>query len=280
MESLEFDQIEGLERDWLERRFEQEEVLRVVKELEGDKVPGLNGFSLAFYHHCWGAVERDVLAVFDEFYQHNKFGKSFNATFIALIPKKNGASNIQDFIPISLVGSVYKILAKVLANFLKEVLDQLISESQNNFVGGRQILDSILIANECVDSRMKSKISGVICKLDIEKAYNHVHWEAILDLLKRMGFGVRWCRWIRTCISTVQFSVLFNGSPADFVGSSRGLSQGDPLSPMLFLVMMEGFSKMMKRAEEAGLLRGFMAAGRQGRGVGVLYLLFADDTIL
>ena len=95
-----------------------------------------------------------------------------------------------------------------------------------------------------------------------------------------MGFGVRWCRWIHTCISTVQFSVLFNGSPTDFFGSSRGLKQGDPLSPMLFLVMMEVFSKMMKRAEGAGLLRGFRVAGRQGGGVGVSHLLFVDDTIL
>ena len=184
------------------------------------------------------------------------------------------------FKPISLVESVYKILAKVLANRLKEVLDQLISESQNSFVGGRQILDSVLIANECVDSKVKNKIPGVICKLDIKKAYDHVNWEALLDLLKRMGFGVRWCRWIHTCISTVQFSVLFNGSPTDFFGSSRGLKQGDPLSPMLFLVMMEVFSKMMKRAEGAGLLRGFRVAGRQGGGVGVSHLLFVDDTIL
>ena len=184
------------------------------------------------------------------------------------------------FKPISLVESVYKILAKVLANRLKEVLDQLISESQNSFVGGRQILDSVLIANECVDSKVKNKIPGVICKLDIKKAYDHVNWEALLDLLKRMGFGVRWCRWIHTCISTVQFSVLFNGSPTDFFGSSRSLKQGDPLSPMLFLVMMEVFSKMMKRAEGAGLLRGFRVAGRQGGGVGVSHLLFVDDTIL
>ena len=91
---------------------------------------------------------------------------------------------------------------------------------------------------------------------------------------------MRWCRWIRTCISIVQFSVLVNRSPADFFGSSRGLRQGDLLSSMLFLVMMEVFSKMMKRVEGSGLLQGFSADGRRGKGVCVSRLLFADDTIL
>jgi len=87
---------------------------------------------------------KDVLPIFKDFYQHSKFEKSLNATFIALIPKTNDASNIGDFQPISLVGSVYKILAKVLENRLRVMLDQLIFEFQNNFVGSRQILDSAL----------------------------------------------------------------------------------------------------------------------------------------
>ena len=269
-----------MERIWLERKFEREEISQVVRDLEGNKASGPDGFTMAFYHHCWREVEKDVLAVFDEFFQYSKFEKSLNATFIILIPKKNDASNIRDFWPISLVGSVYKILAKVLANRMRMVLDPLISETQNSFVGGRQILDSVLIANEYVDSRVKSQVLGIIHKLDVEKAYDHVNWEALLDLLNRMGFGVKWCKWIHNCISTVQFSVLIKGSPTDFFSSSRGLRQGDPPSPMLFLIMMEVFSRMLRRGEGAGLIRGFKVEGRRGGGKCVSHLLFADDTIL
>ena len=109
------------------------------------------------------------------FHRHSVFEWSMNASFLTLIPKKCNAVNIKDFRLISLVGSVYKLLSKVLANRLRVVLDNLISETQNSFVGGRQILDSVFIANECLDSRLKSKILGVVCKLDIEKAYDHVN---------------------------------------------------------------------------------------------------------
>ena len=140
-----------------------------------------------------------------------------------MIPKKTNAINIKDFRPISLVGSHYKLLAKVLAHRLQGVLDILISDSQNSFVRGRQILDSVLIANECLDSRLKSGVPGVIIKLDIEKAYDHVNWNTLFYLMQRMGFGARWSRWIKACISTVKFSVLVNGSPMGIFGRSRGL---------------------------------------------------------
>ena len=106
VEGLEFDRIGNMERLWLERKFERDEILQVVSDLDGDKALGPDGFTMAFYHHCRRVMEKDILAVFEEFFHHCKFEKSLNATFTALIPKKNDASNIGDFRPISLVGSV------------------------------------------------------------------------------------------------------------------------------------------------------------------------------
>ena len=189
-------------------------------------------------------------------------------------------AHIKDFRPISLMGSVYKLLSKVLANRLRVVLDNLISETQNSFVGGRQILDSVLIANECLDSRLKSRIPSVVCKLDIEKAYDHVNWEALFYLLGRMGFGLKWRGWIKACISSIRFSILVNGSPKGFFGSSRGLRQGDPLFLLLFLLIMEVLSRLLKKTEECNLVRGFHGGAMNSIGVRISHLLFVDDTIL
>ena len=138
----------------------------------------------------------------------------------------------------------------------------------------------MLIANECLDNRLKCHSPGVVCKLDIEKAYNHVNWDALLYLLNRMGFGLKWREWIKACISTICFSVLVNGSPVGFFGSSRGLRQGDPLSPLLFLLIMEVLSRILKKTKDSGLLCGFHVGLVNSIGVHISHLLFANNTIL
>uniref|UniRef100_A0A2N9H7P6 Reverse transcriptase domain-containing protein n=1 Tax=Fagus sylvatica TaxID=28930 RepID=A0A2N9H7P6_FAGSY len=205
---------------WLEHPFDEEEVAGVVAGFNGDKAPGPDGFSMGFFQCCWDILNPDVMTVLNYFHGLSSFEKSLNSTFVSLIPKKTDALEVKDFRPISL---------------------------------GRQILDSVLIASECLDSHLKYGGPGVLCKLDVEKAYDHVNWKFLIYMLQKCGFSVRWRNLINFCISTARFSILVNGCPRGFFPSSRGLRQGDPLSPLLFVIVMEALSHLLDRAVREGL---------------------------
>ena len=117
-------------------------------DMNGDKAPGPDDFTVAFWQNCWDFVKEEVLEMFKEFHEQSSFIKSLNTTFLVLLPKKGGAEDLGDFRRISLLGGLYKLLAKVLANRLKRVIGKVVSSDQNAFVMGRQILDASLIANE------------------------------------------------------------------------------------------------------------------------------------
>ncbi|GKV27386.1 hypothetical protein SLEP1_g36559 [Rubroshorea leprosula] len=152
----------------------------------------------------------------------------------------------------------------------------IISESQSAFVGGRQLVDSVLVLNEVVDEVKRKKQESFIFKADFEKAYDCVDWDFLDWMMDRMGFGVKWRKWIRECLSTARISILINGSPTSEFSVSKGLRQGDPLSPFLFLLVGEGLCGLVKKAESEGLLKGLGI----GRGDMELSLLqFADDTV-
>jgi hypothetical protein len=150
------------------------------------------------------------------FHARGMFERSLNTTFMALILEKPGAVDIKAFRPISLLSGVYKIVAKVFANMLKIVLEKIISKSENAFIRGRKIQDFVLIADQCLDSRIIFGEPDVLCKLDIKKAYDRVNWGFLLYVLRRCSFGEKWCNWIANCISLVHFYVLVNISTTGF----------------------------------------------------------------
>ncbi|RVW12572.1 LINE-1 reverse transcriptase-like [Vitis vinifera] len=274
------DQISQQDAENLESPFSEEEVHSALLEMNGDKAPGPDGFTVAFWQSCWGFVKEEILAMFKEFHEQKTFLKSLNNTFLVLIPKKGGAEDIGDFRPISLLGGLYKLLAKVLANRLKKVIGKVVSPAQNAFAMGRQILDASLIANEVIDSWQKRKEKGVICKLDIEKAYDSLNWQFLMKVLQKMGFGQKWLGWMWSCISTARFSVLVNGVPAGFFPSTKGLRQGDPLSPYLFVMGMEVLGILLRRAVEGGFLSGCSIREGGESALNISHLFFADDTII
>ena len=193
---LSLNQISQQEADTLELPFMEEEVHSALMDMNGDKAPSPDGFTVAFWQYCWEFVKEEVLEMFKEFHEQNAFLKSLNNTFLVLLPKKGGAEELGDFRLISLLGELYKLLAKVLANRIENVIGRVVSSDQNAFVMGRQILDASLIANEVIDSWQKRREKGLICKLNIEKVYDSVNWQFLMRVLQKMGFGATWRDWI------------------------------------------------------------------------------------
>ena len=185
---------------------------------------------------------------------------------------------LSDFRPISLVNCLYKILSKVLANRLRNVIGSVISPLQTTCVPGRQILDGLLIANELVGDTRKRKKKLLLFKVDFEKALDSVNWKYLDTVLRRMNFPSLWRKWMLECISTPSVSVLMNGSSTEEFNLERGFWQGDPLSPFLFLIAAERLHVMMISVVESDMFAPYMV-GAHG-DVDISHLQSTDNTLL
>lgn len=158
-----------------------------------------------------------------EFHEKGRIVKGLNASFIVLIPKESRSTKLEEFRPISLLGCLYKIIAKTLANRLSRVIDGLILDNQSAFVKGRQILDGIVILNELIDEAKKKKHKRIIFKVDFAKAYDTVDWDFLDEMLEGMHFSSKWRNWIQECVSSASASALINGSPSENFDFGRGI---------------------------------------------------------
>lgn len=130
---------------------------------------------MEFFKSAWNLIKYDICNIFNDFHKNSIINKAVNVTFIALIAKKYKCSIASDYRPISLTTALYKLLAKVLADRLKETLPNTIVENKMAFTWGRQIMDAILIANEVIDFWKVKKVKGFVIKLDIEKTFNKIN---------------------------------------------------------------------------------------------------------
>ncbi|GKC08551.1 RNA-directed DNA polymerase, eukaryota [Tanacetum coccineum] len=204
-------------KDWqaeeLERIISFDEIKNAVWDCDTNKSPGPNGFTFDFFQKYWNIIGHDIVAAVSQFFVTGKFPPGCNSTFIALIPKIHDAKVVRDFRPISLIGSIYKIVAKILANRLSVVIPDLISEVQTAFVSNRQILDGSFILKELISWRKHKKLKAMIFKVDFENAFDSVRWDYLDDILKSFGFGNKWRGWISGCLNSAKGPVLITGSP-------------------------------------------------------------------
>ena len=255
------------------------EIKEVVFGMYSDKAPGPDGLPALFYKRYWPIVGKSVCDAALNFFKSRNLLTEVNNTFIVLIPKTQSPSFVNHYRPISLCNTVYKIIAKILVSRIRPVLDSLISPCQSAFILDRWIVENQLIVQEILHSFKKRKVKGgfVALKVDLQKAYDRVNWSFLKEVLYRFGFHEKFIMWIMQCVTKVSFSILINGGKTKSFIPSRGLRQGDPLSPYLFILSQEVLSRLIERSFASGAIHGVKM---NTNGPAFTHVMYADDLML
>lgn len=260
----------------LENPFSEEEVWRTISHLPSDKAPGPDGFTGRFYKSCWSIIKEDVMRAVSAVWSRKMDNLGVvNSAYITLIPKKEDAAQVKDFRPISLVHSFGKLITKILANRLASRLNDMVSPNQSAFIKGRSIQDNFMLVQQTARFLHQQKQARLLLKLDISKAFDSVSWPFLLEVLQKLGFGQIWCDILSGLLASSSTQILLNGTPGVSFLHKRGLRQGDPLSPMLFILVMDVLSLMISKASVDGLLLPLSRRSLQHR-----VSIYADDVVL
>lgn len=227
------------------QRITIEEIKMALYDIGDDKAPGPDGFTSTFFKATWDITGPHLCAAIQEFFEKKRLLKQLNHTIIALVPKTNFEPGVGDYRPIACCNVVYKIISKIITNRLVPLMPKIISNSQSAFVGDRNITDNIYLAQELVRRYNVHKNQPKCClKIDLRKAYDTISWSFLKEVLR--GLGMPWVvtEWIMQCVTTPSYSLAINGSLHGFFKGQRGIRQGDPISPFLFLMCMEYFHRL------------------------------------
>lgn len=262
--------------------YTEHEVKTGLFQMFPTKAPGPDGYPAHFFQRNWELCGEEVTTAVLRILRGEDNPELINETFIVLIPKVASPTELGQFRPISLCNVIYKIASKVLANRLKKVLPKIILQEQSAFIPGRLITDNIIAAYECLHFMKRNKAKKhrhCALKLDMRKAYDRVEWAYLEAVMLKLGFAPSWVGLVMRMVSSVTFSVLFNGTPSESFKPSRGIRQGDPISPYLFLLAAESLSCLLKSRSllQSSYLQGLKMASS---APAVNHLLFADDSLL
>lgn len=238
----------------LSDNFTKEEIDAVVKQMPNDKSRGPDGFNGLFIKKCWHIIKDDFYQLCQQSCEGTLDLQSINNSFIVLIPKTNSPVTANDYRTISLLNSVLKLLTKLMANRLQRVIIPLIHKNQYGFIKTRAIQDCLARAYEYLNQCHQSKEEIIILKLDFEKAFDTVEYSAITQMMQQLGFTDKWITWVSSILKSATTSILLNGVPGNTIQCKRGVRQGDPLSPLLFVLATDLLQGIINKACHMGLL--------------------------
>lgn len=212
-----------------------------------------------------------------DFFAGNQIPKAITHTCLTLFPKVDCPQSFTELRPISLSNFSCKIISKMMNQRLSPLMQKLVSPNQTGFIKGRSITENIMPTQDMVHNITKpSPYGNVVLKLDMAKAYDRVSWEYLCQVLRQMGFSEDWIESVWRLISNVWYSVNINGVRHGFFKSSRGIKQGDPISPSLFVIGAELLSRLMDSLVNSD----FIPYAVDTKGPTITHLCYADDTIV
>lgn len=213
-----------------------EEVKEAMQQLPGGKAPGTDAIPAEVYQDFWEEIDSDIYNFASEVISLAHIDKELNVSKIALLPKTEDRSRIKNFRPISLLNTLYKVIAKIYANRMKPMLHHWILPSQTGFVPNRCILDNIFLAFETLDWTLESNQKIIMLLLDFEKAYDRVSWSFLKQTMGRMGFEDTWIQRVMALNRNASATIIINGEQSEAFNLQRSVRQGCPLAPYLFLL--------------------------------------------